>query len=240
MSPLQAFIAGCIAVSVAVAVTETVASSKAARFDEITVGRINIVEPDGTKRIIISNRSQFPGDFYRGKETQRPDRRDSAGLLFINDEGTENGGLIQSGVQDKDGKVNAGLSLTFDRFRQDQALQLSHEDDGSQSVSAVRINDVPDPNFSSYDDIHRYVNETAKMTSDEKRAYVQKLKDEGKLLQNRIYMGTTEDHAAALVLKDAKGKPRLRLAVTDGGEAVVELLDGQGKVLKKVSAAGLE
>ena len=80
----------------------------------------------------------------------------------------------------------------------------------------------------------------AKMTPGEKRAYMQKLKDEGKLLQNRIYMGTTDDRAAALVLKDAKGKPRLRLAVTDGGEAVVELLDGQGKVLKKVSAAGLE
>ncbi len=240
MSPRWAFIAGCITVGVTVAVTESIASSRTVRFDEITVGRINIVEPDGTKRIIISNRSQFPGDFYRGKETQRPDRRDSAGLLFINDEGTENGGLIQSGVEGKDGKANAGLSLTFDRFRQDQALQLSHDDDGAKSLSAVRINDVPDPNVSSYDDMHRYLHDTLKMTPEEKRDYVQKLKDEGKLLQNRIYLGTTEDHAAALVLKDAKGKPRLRLAVTDGGDAVVELLDAQGRVLKRVNASSQE
>ena len=34
---------------------------KAAQFDEITVGRINIVETNGTKRLIISNRAQFPG-----------------------------------------------------------------------------------------------------------------------------------------------------------------------------------
>jgi hypothetical protein len=30
-------------------------------FDEITAGRINIVEPDGAKRMVISNKAQFPG-----------------------------------------------------------------------------------------------------------------------------------------------------------------------------------
>lgn len=34
-----------------------------------------------------------------------------AGMLFVNDEGTENGGLIQNGRMTADGKVRAGLAL---------------------------------------------------------------------------------------------------------------------------------
>ena len=40
-------------------------------FDELTVHRINIVEPDGTPRLIISDKAEFAGEFYRGKEISR-------------------------------------------------------------------------------------------------------------------------------------------------------------------------
>lgn len=235
MSSLRSYIAGCITVALAVTLTQAVASWRNATFDEITVGRINIVEPDGTKRVIISNRTQFPGDFYRGKETRRPDRSDVAGLLFINDEGTENGGLVQSGKTDKEGKVDAGLSLTFDRFRQDQSLELQHTESDKDLRSFIRINDAPDSKVAAFPDMHRYAAEIAKMTPEQRDAYVRKLKDEGKLLQNRIYLGTTEDHAATLVLNDGKGRPRLRLKVTEAGEALVETLDETGKVVRTAS-----
>ena len=133
MSSIRTFLAGCTTMAAALAAVFALAGAKAptshVHFDEITVGRIDIVEPDGTKRLILSNRSQYPGSFVEGKEIARPDRRDVAGLLFINDEGTENGGLVYDGTKKTDGTVNADLSLTFDRFRQDQALQLSHYDD---------------------------------------------------------------------------------------------------------------
>lgn len=233
MSQLRAYIAGCITVAIAVTVTQAAASWRNATFDEITVGRINIVEPDGTKRVILSSRARFPGDFSRGKETQRPDRSDVAGLLFIDDEGTENGGLIQNGKLGKDGKVDAALSLTFDRFRQDQGLQLQHSDDDKASISYVKINDVPDPKISSIEDLHRFAEEAGKLPPEQRDAYYRKLKDEGKLLQNRIYLGTTEDHAAALVLADGKGRPRLRLRVGEAGETTVEVLDESGKVNRR-------
>src|ERR1700748_2738418 len=57
-------------------------------FDQITVHRINIVEPDGTPRLIISDKAKFPGGFYKGKEFTRKERQ-AAGMLFNNDEGTE-------------------------------------------------------------------------------------------------------------------------------------------------------
>jgi hypothetical protein len=44
-------------------------------FDEINVGRINVVEPDGTLRLMIANRPQFPGSYVHGKEIEPPDRQ---------------------------------------------------------------------------------------------------------------------------------------------------------------------
>ena len=51
-------------------------------FDEITVRRINVVEPDGTLRMVISNRDKYPGVIVRGKEPGR-NQRPGAGMLFL-------------------------------------------------------------------------------------------------------------------------------------------------------------
>src|SRR5437764_13437352 len=124
MSQIRTFLTGAATMAAALAaivtLTGATAPARHETFDEITVGRINIVEPDGTKRIIISNKARFPGDYRQGKEVARPDRRAFAGMLFINEEGTENGGLIQKGSMGADGRISSGLSLTLDRFPQDQ------------------------------------------------------------------------------------------------------------------------
>jgi len=73
----------------------------------------------------------------QGKEIARPDRRDIAGILFVDDEGTENGALLQQGQFDKDGKVVAGLSLTFDRFRQDQMVLLCLDEKGDGTSAGL-------------------------------------------------------------------------------------------------------
>src|SRR5262249_41780317 len=156
------------------------------QFDEITVGRINIVEPDGTKRLVISNRAQFPGDFMQGKEGERPDRRSFAGMVFVNEEGTENGGLIQKGSIGADGQIASGLSLTFDRFRQDQALQLLNTDSAFGQQTGVRINDVPFHERTSMADLSRFNDEASKLPAAEREAYWRKLTEAGRLSVNRI------------------------------------------------------
>jgi hypothetical protein len=238
MSQIRSFFAGCTAMATALTAVFLLTGAKTpthARFDEITVGRIDVEEPDGTRRLIISNRSQFPGDFVKGQETARPDRRSNAGMLFINDEGTEQGGFIYRGVENADGKIDAGLSLTFDRFRQDQSLQLLHVDDERSSRSAVVINDSPFYKFSSIDDLHRMAAEAGKLPPAEQDAYFQRKQDEGRLIRNRIYLGTTQDESSSLTLKDAKGKPRMQLLVTAQGKAEIRMLDENGKVLKTVT-----
>ena len=77
------------------------------KFTEIDVERINIVEPDGKLRLVISNRPRSIGPIYKGKPFgyaggTRP------GMIFFNDEGTENGGLTFTGSREK--SRSAGVS----------------------------------------------------------------------------------------------------------------------------------
>jgi hypothetical protein len=107
----------------------TFAGSAAARvqhFDEIDAHRINVREPDGTLRMVISNHARLPGVMVRGKE-HPPVDRPYAGMLFYNDEGTENGGLTFGGHRNANGEVvDSGVNLSFDRYgASSQFVQLA-------------------------------------------------------------------------------------------------------------------
>lgn len=240
MSNTRTFLAGATTMAAALAaifaLTGARAPAKHEHFDEITVGRINIVEPDGTKRIVISNKAQFPGEFMQGKENPRPNRRDFGGMIFINEEGTENGGLIQKGSISADGKVSSGLSLTFDRFRQDQALQLLNEDSERHQRTGLMINDVPNFTVTSMEDIAKFKDEARKLPKTEQAAFWQKLRDENRLQENRIFLGNTFDKGSTLQLKDAKGKVRMMLSVSAEGQAEIKMFDDKGTVIKTISA----
>jgi hypothetical protein len=90
---------GVLTVVLCVVLLSGAASPKKTTFDEIEVKRINLVEPDGTLRLVIADKANFPGMIVKGKEY--PHDRGTAGMLFFNDEGTENGGLIFGGMKDK-------------------------------------------------------------------------------------------------------------------------------------------
>jgi hypothetical protein len=118
------------------------ASPRHARFDEIDVQRINVIEPDGTLRLVISDRTRLPGVYVHGKET--PAARPYAGLIFLNDEGSENGGLIFAGHKNAKGEVaDAGGSLTFDRYGASQEVQLMGVYDHEMRRAGLTIRDSP-------------------------------------------------------------------------------------------------
>ena len=109
-------------------------------FDEITVRRINVVEPDGTLRMVISDHAKLPGIIVRGKE--QPFERPQAGMIFYNDEGSENGGLIFGGRTNKEGKVvDSGGSLTFDKYDANQIIQLAGVEDSEDRFAGLSVSD---------------------------------------------------------------------------------------------------
>lgn len=117
------------------------ASHRAQSFDEIQVHRIDIVEPDGTLRMVISNRSRLPGVIIKGKEAP-PSDRPQAGMIFYNDEGSENGGLIFGGRRDEKGEVvDSGGSLSFDKYGANQIVQLAGVDDSSDRFAGLAVSD---------------------------------------------------------------------------------------------------
>ena len=203
-------------------------------FDVLTVHRIDFVEPDGTPRLIISNREQFPGAFMRKKEYPRPDRRDAAGMIFVNDEGSEMGGLIFGGLKDKDGKVQNHGHLSFDQYEQDQIFAIDSGREDQEKFSAIRIGERGDyPIQEAYDESLRI----DKMPKDQQDAEWKKFFSTHTGDANRIYLGRSPDKSASLRLKDADGHERLVMRVDAKGDPVIQFLDATGKVTNEFTAA---
>ncbi len=164
-------------------------------FDEIDVHRINVVEPDGTLRMTISNRARLPGIIRHGKE--EPFDRPQAGILFYNDEASEVGGLIFGGRKDAKGDVtDSGGSLSFDRYGGNQIVQLIGVHDKEDRFAGLAVTDSPPggPN-------HRRI----WVGTDETSAASVALTDrDGK---KRVVLEVAPDGAARLVFLDVAGKP---------------------------------
>jgi hypothetical protein len=115
---------------------------QAQRIDELDVQRVNLREADGTLRLVIANRSRLPGVIVKGKE-QPPVDRPQAGMIFYNDEGSEAGGLIFSGRQAGNGRVeNAAGSLSFDQYGGNQIVQLIGVHDATDHIVGLLVSDT--------------------------------------------------------------------------------------------------
>lgn len=91
--------------------------------------------------MVISNRSRLPGVIVNGKESPSSDRP-QAGVIFYNDEGSENGGLIFGGRKNEKGEVvDSGGSLSFDKYGANQIVQLAVVDDKTDRFAGLAVND---------------------------------------------------------------------------------------------------
>lgn len=112
-----------------------------AQFDELHVHRIDVEEPDGTLRMVISNKNKLPPVIIKGKEhPENGERRPQAGMLFYNDEGTETGGLVFGGKKNEKGEVvDSGGSLSFDKYGAGQVLELAGVDDKDNKFAGLAV-----------------------------------------------------------------------------------------------------
>jgi len=162
--------------------------SKSETFDQINVHRINVIEPDGTLRMVISNHAKLPGLILHGKE--QAFARPQAGMLFYNDEGSENGGLIFSGRRNEKGEVvDSGASLTFDKYGENQIVQLAGVDDKEDKFAGLIVSDSKRRVWMGRDD--------------KGTATVALMDSMGK---KRILMEVRADGTASLSFLDANGK----------------------------------
>ena len=200
------------------------ATNQKTKFEEINVERINIVEKDGKLKMVISNAErQHPG-VIDGKTLAR---KRPAGMLFFNDKGDESGGLSFEG-DEKDGKGNASALLAFDRFRQDQTVAIQYGESNGRYFAGLRVWDRPDKSLGP---VIEKLAEIEKMPAGaEKTAAMQKLTEMAGPAAERVMVGRDRENAAVVLLKDVKGKPRIKLSVDAQGTPKLEFLDETGKV----------
>lgn len=199
------------------------------KFGEIDVERLNIVDRDGTLRLVIANKDRMHPGIIGGKTIQR--QRPYAGLIFFNDQGDEAGGVTLRG-REQDGKRTASAGMMFDQLGQDQTIGFDYAEEDGRRTAAFKVWDRPDAPLS---DVVEKLNAANAIQDQAKReAAIAQVRAEAPKPAQRVFVGKTRDRAATVLLSDAAGRTRLALKVEPDGAASVEFLDAAGKVVQRV------
>jgi hypothetical protein len=204
------------------------------KFGTIDVERINIVEADGTVKMIITNVEQFPnGETIINDKAINKNRKKRSGMLYFNEDGLEAGGLIYDGAKNENGH-SSGLSLTYDRYDGDQVMQLITTDKARGDERTVSSS-------------LRFSDRTANVTREEHNkimAEIESIKDKKLRRQKyreysnqgliggtpRILLGKTSSQNNGLFLFGDNGKPKAMFYVDKDNNVKLEVFDDQGKV----------
>jgi hypothetical protein len=210
-------------------------ASQKQKFTEIDVERINVVEKDGKLRMVISNRDRSIGPIYKGKPFGYPGGT-RPGIIFFNDEGTENGGLTFTGKREADGTFRASSGFSFDQFNQDQILYFQYNDNNGRRNTGLTIADRANVDIydlvAERDSIQKAI--PAGPARDSAMVKWAAPRNGVPLVAQRVYVGRDASKAALVNLSDRNGKPRLRLMVDSLGTPSLEFLDASGQVTSRL------
>jgi hypothetical protein len=232
---LKLYAYGSTTVIVVIAITAFVRQPQKQKFGEIDVERINIVEPDGKLRLVIANRPRSIGPIYKGKPFGYPGGS-RPGIIFFNDEGTENGGLTLRGARGPDGKYQASTHMSFDQFDQDQIVVLNYSDDNGNRQAGLTFSDRTDRPIIEFanelDSVQKLPDGPAKTAAMQQLR--QPIRNGVVQAAPRVFIGRDRTKASALRLYDPMGRPRLVLRVDSLGVPQLEFLNDSGRVVSRL------
>lgn len=121
----------------------------------------------------------------------------------------------------KDGTVSSYGHLSFDRYDQDQELNLEYLQDGSGQSTKLAFLDQPDwP-----------ITDVLKLPRSEWRHFAATHPDS----TPRLMMSRAGDGSVSLGLKDEQGHTRILIKVAADDTPVIELLDPSGNIVRQLS-----
>jgi hypothetical protein len=227
---LHAYVVTSLIVFIFLAAAAFRQAPKAQNLGEITAERINIVDANGTLRLVISNKDRMHPGVIGGKVIQR--QRPYAGFIFFNDQGDEAGGLTLTG-RELDGRRAADAALMFDQLGQDQTIGFAYSEENGRRSAAFKVWDRPDAPLA---DLVEQLNAASAIQSPaEREAAVARVRAAAPRPAQRVLVGKTRDRVAGVFLADAQGRNRLALKVDAEGNASIEFLDADGKIVQKVA-----
>jgi hypothetical protein len=227
---IHAYVVVSMLVFVVVAVSAFRQPPALQKLGELSAERINIVDADGTLRLVISNKDRMHPGVIGGKVIQRS--RPVAGLLFFNDHGDEAGGLTVTG-REQNGIRAASAGIMFDQLGQDQTIGFDYSENNGRRTAAFKVWDRPEAPLSELVDKLNAANAIENRT--EREAALAQIRANAPKAAQRVFVGKSGDRVASVVLADAQGRNRLALKVDPEGSASIEFLDAEGKVVQKIA-----
>lgn len=197
------------------------------KIDELTVQRLNVVEPDGTLKMVISDsEKQHPG-MFDGKKMDERERQ--PGMIFFNEEGDEVGGLVYAGNK-KDG---AGMVLSFDQYKNDQIMQMQYlrAGNGKQQYGMNiwdRSEKITNPKLNFIQDSLK----AKGFSNSEIPKEIEKINDGKPVTSTRMFTGKNFDHQVGMFLKDEFGNDRIKIYIDKNNEPKFEILNNKGKIIR--------
>ena len=177
------------------------------KFDEITVGRINVAGPNGINRIVLAH--EMPQAPFQGHMLTRTVPPGCAGIIYCASNGDEVGGIAVSGDAERG---HALITLDY-RNTPLEAIGLgTHYGKEGQSAGFA----VMSPPTGSID--------IAKLNADDE-AEVKRLQD---MMVQRIDLSASPQEAG-LTISDREGNSRIVIRVNEKGDPEIVMFDTAGK-----------
>jgi hypothetical protein len=198
---------------------------------ELNVEKLNICEPDGTVKMTLFNSRNIPSAILDGEDFMPGHRANDgiSGAMFYNNHGDECGGLIYGSSTDENGVDSMGMSLTFDKFKQDQVMQLSIQKEGETESYGIAIFDRPDETIK--ETIAKVRELQATTDIDEKRKLIKRIRHNN---EKRMFIGNDVDGLIKVALYDKNGKEAVKLFVDTDDKPYIEV---SGKKIDLVNLA---
>ncbi len=200
------------------------------KFDEITVERINIVDPDGKLAMVLSNSERQHSGMMNGTTFQQRER--PAGMIFFNKEGDEVGGLLYDGSE----KEGAGMVLSFDQYKNDQIMQMQYmrTPSGKQKYGMNlwdRSNTITLPRLIHVIDSLKNVG----VTDEEKMEDILINMNGGLPIgADRLFTGKNFDNQTGVFIKDVYGRDRIKLYIGTDDVPHFQILNEKGDLVKEL------
>jgi hypothetical protein len=202
-------------------------------FKTLSVERLNIVEADGTVKMLLTNAERFPTTEEVNGTVLNEDRKKRSGMLFFNEDGIEAGGFIYDGRKNARGH-SAGMSLTFDKYDGDQVMQLLTVDEKRNDKRIIRsglsFNDRAE--HETQGGTRAIMRELAKISDRaEREAKVAEYEQQGLIGgAPRILLGKTASQNNGLFLFAKDGSPRAMFYVDENDEVQLQFINSKGEV----------
>jgi hypothetical protein len=153
-------------------------------------------------------------------------------MLFMSEEGSEQGGLILGASQLLDGTIENHGHLSLDQYEENQVFALEAGQEGNDKFSRITIADQGDYPI---EEKRKAEDRIGKLTADKQDEAWGEFFATHRNDVKRLVVGRAPDGSVGLSLRDGSGKVRVVLEVQSDGKSALQFLDDSGKVVSELT-----